>query len=56
MRHLSKFETWAKYNDIEKIKFFIESLDFKNVSDPSSNNQIFENKENIIIFKKNNCK
>ena len=53
MRNLSKFEEWSKFNDIEKIKYFIKSLAFKKVSDSSSKNQIFENNGNVVIIREN---
>ena len=53
---MSRFEDWAKYNQIEKIKNFIKSLGYENINDSSSQNQIFENNRNIIIIKEKKCK
>ena len=53
---MSRFEEWAKYDHIEKIKYFIKSLGYKSVSDSSSQNQIFENNGNIIIIRDKNCR
>jgi len=51
---MSKFEDWAKYNQIEKIRYFIKSLGYESISDLSSQNQIFENNSNILIIRKKN--
>ncbi len=53
---MSRFEDWAKYNEINKIKYFIKFLGYKRVSDPSSQNQIFENNRNVISIREKNCK
>ena len=53
---MSRFEDWAKYNQIEKIREFIKSLGYKRKSDSSSQNQIFEDNNSIIIISEENCK
>jgi hypothetical protein len=53
---MSRFEDWAKFNQIEKIREFIKSLGYKGKSDSSSQNQIFENNCNVIIIREKKCK
>ena len=53
---MSRFEDWAKYNQIEKIREFIKSLGYKRKSDSSSQSQIFENNSNVIVIREENCK
>ena len=51
---MSRFEDWAKYNQIEKIRVFIKSLGYKRKSESSPQNQIFENNSNVIIIREKN--
>jgi hypothetical protein len=51
---MSRFEDWAKYNQIEKISEFIKSLGYKRKSESSSQNQIFEDNNSIIIISEKN--
>ena len=51
MRNLSKFEEWAKYNPLEKIREFIKSSGYKKISDSSSKNLIFIKDDDVIIIK-----
>jgi len=53
---MSRFEDWARYNQIEKIRDFIKFLGYKRINDLSSQNQIFENNRNVIIIREKNCK
>ena len=53
---MSRFEDWAKYNQIEKIREFIKSLGYEHISDSLSQSQIFENNSNVIIIRKKSCK
>ena len=53
---MSLFEDWAKYNQIEKIMKFIKSSGFKCKSESSSQNQIFEDNNNVIIIREKNWK
>ena len=53
---MSRFEDWAKYNQIEKIREFIKSLGYNRKSESSPQNQIFEDDNNgIIIIREKNC-
>ena len=49
---MSKFEDWAKFNQMEKIRSFIKSLGYERISDSSSQNQIYEKNSNVIIIRK----
>lgn len=53
---MSRFEDWAKCNQIEKIRDFIKSLGYEHIGDSSSQNQIFEDNNSIIIIRGKNCK
>jgi len=53
---MSRFEDWAKYNNIQKIKFFIKFLGYKQVNYSSSQEEIYENNRNIIIIKEKDNK
>jgi hypothetical protein len=53
---MSRFEDWAKYNQIEKISEFIKSLGYELINDSSSQNQKYENKSYVIIIKKRDYK
>jgi len=53
MRNPSRFEEWAKYSQLEKIKEFIKELGYKMISESVSQNQVFVNNDNVIIIKKN---
>lgn len=53
---MSRFEDWAKYNWIEKIREFIKSFGYKRKSGSSSQNQIFEDNNSIIVIREKNCK
>ena len=51
---MSKFEDWAKFNQMEKIRSFIKSLGYERNSESSSQNQIYENNSNVIIIRRKN--
>jgi hypothetical protein len=53
---MSRFEDWAKFNQMEKIRSFIKSLGYECISDSSSQNQIFEDDNNVIIIREKNWK
>ena len=53
MGNMSRFEEWAKYSQLEKIKEFITELGYKMISDSSSQRQVFVNNDTVIIIKKN---
>jgi len=53
MRNPSRFEEWAKYSQLEKIKEFIKELGYKMISESVSKNQVFVNNDTVIIIKKN---
>jgi len=38
---MSRFEDWAKYNQLEKIWDFIKFLGYERINDSSSQNEIF---------------
>jgi hypothetical protein len=53
---MSRFEDWAKFNQVDKVRYFIKFLGYKCISDLSSQNQIFENNRNIIIIRNKDFK
>jgi hypothetical protein len=45
------FEFWVQLNEIEKIKQYIQDLGYYCISDPTSNNQIYQKNGNTINLK-----